>query len=625
MRVKAQYFGLDISIDEQVLKLIKNGIINTCSIVVNNLNLEKNVADLMKNCKQKGLMINLTQGCSLQSNSESLISSEQLKKQIQENKVNLNLIKSEIRAQIYKYIKIFEELPLHIDGFEEIHQIPEISNIIAQIMEQELGIYEIHFQMRNILLSEREINQQIQLINKLIKVYCSHNIKPVIYMEQEDLFLYKESLNKINSKIEYDYSINLRYGITLTKLAISDINSQQIPKIMPQKRLSQSSQKISQIIKKICSDQNQLNKTNILIYSKINPATGNQTFALRLKKILDNKYMNQRKVFLRGIDQFNQNDNQSFQNEVKNLSQFIQENKIGMCLGINVYRTSIILSKVKKNVNFDLISIIAGTDAYEFLENDVTAQQMKEACEQSSLVISINEEMKQNFMRKFGIPDHQIPVINQSIDLSLAKKFDIRQELGLSERDKLILFPAGVRKVKNCKFLIEPMKKLLLKYPNHFMVHVGSILEQSYHNEYLNEIEKIKQEFPSLSNRFIFYGSLDYPSYLGALQQSDLVLNCSFSEGQCNAILEAMGSKIITLISRIEGNKSICEDQETSIMFEGEEEFTDMYEKIFNSKIDTTQLIENAFKKFQECYDFSIEEKGFSDLFSQVDSNACLL
>ncbi|KAL4499282.1 hypothetical protein ABPG72_006868 [Tetrahymena utriculariae] len=163
------------------------------------------------------------------------------------------------------------------------------------------------------------------------------------------------------------------------------------------------------------------------------------------------------------------------------------------------------------------------------------------------------------------------------------------------------------------------MKKLLLKYPNHFLVHVGSILEQNYHNEYLNEIEKIKQEFPSLNNRFIFYGSLDYPSYLGALFQSDLVLNCSFSEGQFKAILKAMGSKIITLISRIERNKSICEGKQTSIMFEGEEEFNDMYEKIFNNQIDTTQLVENAYNKFQECYDFSIEKKGFSDLFSQVD------
>ncbi|KAL4499283.1 hypothetical protein ABPG72_006869 [Tetrahymena utriculariae] len=323
MRIKAQYFGLDPSVDEQVLKLLKNGIINTCSIIVNNYNLniyysknlilENNATDLMKNCQQKGLMINLTQGCSL-------------------------------------------KLPLHIDGLEEIHQIPEISNIIASIMEQEFGVYEIHFQMRNILLSERETNQQIQLINQLIKVYCAYNIKPVIYMEQEDLYFCKGSLNKINTRsLRNQFTIDSQsYALKASQLIFS---------------------KISQIIKKISSDQNQLNKTNILIYSKINPATGNQTFALRLKKILDMKYMNGRKVFLRGIDQLNQNDEQSFQNQVKNLSQFIKENKIGMCLG---------------------------TDAYEFLENEVTAQQMKEACDQSTLVISVNEEMKQIFLKNLA-------------------------------------------------------------------------------------------------------------------------------------------------------------------------------------------------------------------------------
>lgn len=44
-----------------------------------------------------------------------------------------------------------------------------------------------------------------------------------------------------------------------------------------------------------------------------------------------------------------------------------------MCLGINVYRTSIVLSKVKQCIDFDLVSIIAGTDAYEFLDNESTA------------------------------------------------------------------------------------------------------------------------------------------------------------------------------------------------------------------------------------------------------------
>lgn len=63
-------------------------------------------------------------------------------------------------------------------------------------------------------------------------------------------------------------------------------------------------------------------------------------------------------------------------------------------------------------------------------------------------------------------------------------------------------------------------------------------------------------------------GLLSYASYIAqAMKDATCVLNCSLSEGQCGAILEAMTMGTLVLARAIEGNACVIEHMHTGLLF----------------------------------------------------------
>jgi hypothetical protein len=53
--------------------------------------------------------------------------------------------------------------------------------------------------------------------------------------------------------------------------------------------------------------------------------------------------------------------------------------------------------------------------------------------------------------------------------------------MALPNDSKIILLPAGIRKVKEIDFALEGMFKLLMEFENHYFFIMGPILEQNYY------------------------------------------------------------------------------------------------------------------------------------------------
>lgn len=71
------------------------------------------------------------------------------REKLKENQIKIIDIKNEIISQIEKFIFFNKSIPFHLDGHQHIHIIPEISEIIAEIMSDYFGIYRIRIPQEN--------------------------------------------------------------------------------------------------------------------------------------------------------------------------------------------------------------------------------------------------------------------------------------------------------------------------------------------------------------------------------------------------------------------------------------------------------------------------------------------
>lgn len=91
--------------------------------------------------------------------------------------------------------------------------------------------------------------------------------------------------------------------------------------------------------------------------------------------------------------------------------------------------------------------------------------------------ITVTEQAKSYFETAFGIPTHKLITILNGIDPLSNNKYQksiIRNELGVSKSEKLILFSGRVIDNKGIFFLIDGFKLLLKKYPRCRLVLIGT-------------------------------------------------------------------------------------------------------------------------------------------------------
>lgn len=153
--VNADDFGVASNIDRGIVNLINKGIVTSISVMVNTPTfVESSRNHLLKLIDNPiidklsiGLHLNLTEGTPISKNTKSLVTKDNklfgkklfhdLMKQNQLNKrINIDEIKSEILEQIKFFIDQLKIFPSHIDGHQHVHIIPEIANVLSEIMVQ---------------------------------------------------------------------------------------------------------------------------------------------------------------------------------------------------------------------------------------------------------------------------------------------------------------------------------------------------------------------------------------------------------------------------------------------------------------------------------------------------------
>ncbi len=129
----------------------------------------------------------------------------------------------------------------------------------------------------------------------------------------------------------------------------------------------------------------------------------------------------------------------------------------------------------------------------------------------------------------------------------------------------IILFPAGIRKVKRPAFPLEPLDGLRDRYPTLELVYVGPIIDAAEGEA----LRRLLSGYPWAR----YLGAVPHNRMPALLELADVVLNCSLAEGgMANAVLEALALGRAVLAADIAGNRSLVEDAITGFLFGSAEE-----------------------------------------------------
>lgn len=232
----------------------------------------------------------------------------------------------------------------------------------------------------------------------------------------------------------------------------------------------------------------------------------------------------------------------------------------------HAFRVGPLALRVARKLELPLLVTITGTDGNYDLFDPERAQTVRRVLEGASTVTVFHQTMRAKIASALPDVDAKTVVIPQSVRLDEGAPHPLAERFALPPGGVTFLFPAGVRMVKNPLFPLASFDRLIPRFPQLGLVYAGPILDPELGERLLSRLA----ERPWAA----YLGAVPHRQMRSLLEASDVVLNCSLSEGgMANSVLEAFACGRPVLASDIEGNRSLVEDGVTGLLFSGPEEF----------------------------------------------------
>lgn len=244
----------------------------------------------------------------------------------------------------------------------------------------------------------------------------------------------------------------------------------------------------------------------------------------------------------------------------------VEEYRPALIHAFHAFRVGPLALKVAWKLEVPLLVTITGTDGNHDLFDPDRAQTVRRVLEGASAVTVFHDTMRTRIAGALPDLGTKMVVVPQSARFEDGPPFPLAARLGLPADAVVFLFPAGIRMVKNPLFPLAPLDRLAPRFPHLRLVYAGPILGPG-------EGERLLR---ALAGRrwAANLGTVPHGQMQSLLEASDVVLNCSLSEGgMANSVVEAMACARPVLASDIEGNRSLVEDGVTGFLFKGPEEF----------------------------------------------------
>jgi L-malate glycosyltransferase len=247
--------------------------------------------------------------------------------------------------------------------------------------------------------------------------------------------------------------------------------------------------------------------------------------------------------------------------------------------------------KLAKEFNIPFVLTLTGTDYNQDIKNKDKEKIILDTINKSSAITVFSNKTKKVISKQFPIIKNKVYKVRRDKPILKSKKWKFKSEYKINENDFVFTLIAGIRLVKNNIFPIKPLKKLHDKHNNVKFIIVGPILDENYFLKIKKEIE---------NQQWIKYiGSIPQDKIKQVYQDSNVIINCSHSEGLSNVIFEAMYLGKAILVSNIPGNKFLVKNNISCLSYkhDNEEESYEKALKLYENKNRLKKISINAKKK----------------------------
>lgn len=234
------------------------------------------------------------------------------------------------------------------------------------------------------------------------------------------------------------------------------------------------------------------------------------------------------------------------------------------------------------------------------------------------LNLSVSQDLKETIISAFSIHKDNFHTIINGVDTDkFSNTGDLssifRQSLDIKDDDLIIGSVGRLVPVKNYPSLINAFSMLLKSHPDCHLVLAGDGVERELLKSHIDELglqDKIhllgrRDDIPSLMNQF------------------DLFVLPSFSEGLSNTLLEAMSCGTPVIASDVGGNKEIILEGTTGYLYPSDDatSLANILKSLASNQALIKQLSDNARKHI--CHRFSIESmvRNYEDTYLNLIAN----
>lgn len=187
-----------------------------------------------------------------------------------------------------------------------------------------------------------------------------------------------------------------------------------------------------------------------------------------------------------------------------------------------------------------------------------------------------------------------------------------RKDVGWDDDEIIFVLPSGIRPVKNILLAVEAFKKIYLSCPRVRLVILGPVIDRDYGEKVLEAIKNCS---------FIQYlGQIEHKKIGDYLALSDVVINCSLSEGQPQAALEAMGLGKPAILTAVPGNLGVIEDKKEGIYVNDMEELIAAAKFFLTHPQERKEMGKKAETLVKNKYQPEWEIDRYVELVCQIDN-----
>jgi glycosyltransferase involved in cell wall biosynthesis len=226
-----------------------------------------------------------------------------------------------------------------------------------------------------------------------------------------------------------------------------------------------------------------------------------------------------------------------------------------------------------RRMEIPLVVTLTGTDANHDLVDAARAGVVRRVLRGAATLVAFHDSIRARIAAVLPDLAARLVVIPQAARLDGDAPFDLAARWAVPPERVLFLFPAGIRPVKDPRAPLEPLGSLVARLPWVRLLYAGPILDPA-------EGDRLRA---ALAGRpwARHVGAVPHARMRSLLAQSDVVLNCSRSEGgMANSVLEALAMERAVLASDIEGNRSLIEDGVTGLLFRDASDFETAAERL---------------------------------------------